>query len=110
MAVDYTAYAGNDLTITVTATNDDGDAVVLGVVVDADYVIATAGGRVNVLKTLGSGITVNGSGQVVIEIARADTVALNGTYRHELTILDSQGVTTTLLYGEVSFLGTVLQS
>lgn len=110
MAVDYTAYAGNDLTITVTATDDDGDAVVLVALADADYVIATGGSTVKVTKTLGSGITVNASGQVVIEIARADTLGLNGVYRHELTILDSQGVTTTLLYGEVSFLGTVLQS
>lgn len=108
MAVDYTAYAGNDLTITVTATDDDGDAVVLVGVVDADYVIATQGGTSKVAKTLADGITVNASGQVVIEIARADTLALSGNYRHELTILDSQGVTTTLLYGEVSFLGTLL--
>lgn len=110
MAVDYTAYAGNDLTITVTATNDDGDAVALPPLDDADYVIATAGGTVKVTKALGTGITVNGSGQVVIEIARADTVALNGTYRHELTIVDAQGVTTTLLYGAVQFGPTVLQS
>lgn len=107
MAIDYTAYAGDDLQIQVTVTDEDGDPSVLAGS-DAIYVISR-NGTAKVTKTTGGGdITIDGN-DFVVTIDAADTVALSGTYHHELKYVSAfDGLTYTVLYGDVVFLPTVV--
>lgn len=110
MAVDYTAYAGDDLQIEVTVTTaDDEPAYLVGST--ATYVIAR-NLSAKVTKTLTAGdIAISGeySNIFLIDIDADDTVELSGTYQHELKFVDFSGNTYTAIYGDVEFRATAIR-
>lgn len=108
MAVDYTAYAGDDLQIEVTVTTtDDEPALLIGST--ATYVISR-NLTVKLTKTTADGaITVTGGNKFLIDINAADTVELSGTYQHELKFADYFGDTYTAIYGDVEFRATAIR-
>lgn len=109
MAVDYIAYAGDDLQIQVTVTTaDDKPAYLVGST--ATYVISR-NLTPKLTKTLTAGdITVTGDddNKYLIDIDAVDTVLLSGTYQHELKFTDISG-TYTPVYGDVEFMPTAIR-
>ena len=108
MAVDYTAYAGDDVQITVTVVDDAGDDVPLAGTM-ATYVISrnlTA----KLTKTSAAGdIVIVDSNKFLIDIDAVDTALFSGIYQHELKYTDTSGFTFTSVYGDVVFLPTAIR-
>jgi hypothetical protein len=102
---DMEAFSGNDLTLEVTATDQDGSALDLSGAQALIYAIGkSATGGALITKGLGSGVTVTDAAGGVLEVALSadDLEPLNGAYYHELRLTNAAGKKSTLLYGAVT--------
>tara|TARA_Y100000310_G_C20100381_1_gene542440 strand:- start:63 stop:410 length:348 start_codon:yes stop_codon:yes gene_type:complete len=95
---------GDDKKINVTIKDENGDVIDI-TSFTATYKIATAlvDGTVKVTKTVGSGITLTDptSGVLQIVLVPADTSMLMGQHYHELELVDTGSLETTVLVGYI---------
>lgn len=102
-AQDFTLYAGDDATLTVTVTESGSAKNLVGASVT--WVLYDRFSRAAVLtKTTDDDVTItNGAGGILtVDIASADTSALNGAYYHECKVTDSDGNISTVSTGTVT--------
>lgn len=101
----FTFWAGDDVTLSATATNSSGSAVNLtGSTLEWTL---TDGRTERITKTTSSGITVvtAASGTFTVSLDAADTADLEaGTYRHRATVTDGSSNVTTVLDGRARVL------
>ncbi len=101
-------YSGEDVTITVSLTDSDGNALStadVNAISEYQYIIATGPYAASnlVSKTVGNGVTLDNSAiTATIVLADTDTDDLDGQYYHEAKATDSSGNETT------SFSGTLI--
>ena len=99
MATDFSMYAGDDKTLTISITDADGAPVNVSTATSIRYGVFR-GGTLVFVKDLDDGVTV-ASSTVTVVLDAADTVDLDGLYAHELEII-MDGNTTTALQGHVT--------
>lgn len=101
------AWIGDDFVITLTVYNIDGDEVNITNLNDALWVLKRHGASETsfVSKTLGAGIAIiDGPGGVLtVTVDAADTADLvPGIYYHEIRIVDSSNLITTIMSGTMT--------
>ena len=102
---DFTMYAGDSKTLTVTVTDGAGAAKNITSATITWKMLEEQGGTVKLTKTVGSGIalTTPSSGIFTVTIAAADTSAfLAGQYYHEAEVTDSGSLVSTVLTGTIT--------
>ena len=90
-------HSGDTHTITVTVTDENGDAKNL-----TDATITYKAGD-TIEKTLGNGIEISNAagGIFLIALLPVDTASLDGLYPHEAEVTDSNGVVSTIFIGNL---------
>lgn len=108
MNVDYTAYAGDTLSIAVTVTDETGTAWDV-TWLTAKYILHNPLVAQTVLtKTSTAGQITLAGNVVTVNIAAGDTAGLAGTYYHELQLTDIAGQVATVVAGNVQFVQTLI--
>lgn len=105
---DVELWAGKRHDIYIQIVDRNGDAQDLSGAV-FNWVLTTGSGTGSVLLTktiANSGVTVSGS-TAIVHIAAGDTLALNGTYYHELELMDSTSYPTNVCVGKVTVHGSL---
>lgn len=103
--VNITMYAGETLVRSMTVTQDDVAVNLTGTAIRYVLNAPTA-----IVKYVSSGITVTNAagGAFTLTLLPADTIALNGTYVHEIKLETSGGVVTTAMTGSMNILPTLI--
>lgn len=98
----FDLWSGDDTTLEVTVLDDTGTPVVL-TGATLTWKVFTRLGSMLVVKTNGNGIAITDAehGVCVITLTAADTDVLNGTYHHELQMVQN-GITSTVMVGHVT--------
>ena len=114
---DFELYAGDDLEIPVTVTEDGlatGAPVDLTGVTGIVFAAAVFGVEETrrVTKTLGAGVAVTDApaGKFLVTLAAADTAALSGRCRYQARIADAAGARSTVLVGVLTVRPTILEA
>ena len=105
--MDFTMFAGDTKRLRFTLTDGDSDGAALDI---SDTVVTWQASKGNaarfsavpaLTKTMGGGVTVTDemNGKVTVELLPADTQALNGTFYHELQVVDASGDVATAYSG-----------
>jgi hypothetical protein len=98
---DVVSYTGDSMSFDVTISNNAGDEVNVSTATAITYGIYDRDGVVQVSKTLGAGITVDGY-VVTVTIDAVDTAGLpSELYVHEMQIITLGGTVHTVLQGDV---------
>lgn len=98
---DFSIFAGETKTLSVTSTTESTGALI-------DFTGATItwilkNGSTTVLtKTVGSGITVTGTGTFTIALTAVNTTGLSGFYQHECRTTLADGTVSTLFTGTMT--------
>ena len=104
-AQDFTMYAGDTNTITVTVTDSAGAVVNITGATITWKLLEEQGGTIALTKTVGSGIIItNGAGGIfTIALAATDTASLlAGAYYHEAELTDTSSNVSTILIGTLT--------
>lgn len=107
----FSVYAGDDVELDLTILKTDGTPYDLTGCQEVNYAIARdRKSAALVTKTLGSRITITDAvnGKVQIVITSTDTEALDGTYYHEVQVVDASGLTSTCYADRLLVYATLL--
>lgn len=102
----YTMFAGETKTITVTSRDDDTNALIDFTSATIEWTLQQAGTEV-LNKTQASGISVTGTGIFTITLSSANTTGFSGEYGHECRATLQDGTVATLFTGTITILPTI---
>lgn len=100
-------YSGNYKEVNVTVYNPDGSLKDL-TGSEITYAIFTNDGSVVLVKSSANGtehieiLTPASDGQCVIKLKAVDTTFINGTFRHQMNVVDTNGYEETVLTGKIN--------
>lgn len=109
---DFEIWAGKRHDLYITIYDRDGAVQdISGAIFNWVLTTQRGAGTVLLTKTIaGGGITVSSTTvapQIIVHIAAGDTSALNGTYYHELELMDSTSYPTNVAVGKVTINGSL---
>lgn len=110
----FSMFAGDDKTLQVTVTDEDGDPVNL-TAASIKWQCARSLGKASAISktaTSGGGITITGAatGDFEVTLDDTDTEDLAGTYQHEAEVTFSDGTISTVLSGTMKVIPVVIQA
>lgn len=112
MATNFSMFSGDDKTLQVTVTDEDGDPVDLTSATIKWQCTRSLGKASAISKTTTNGITITGAstGQFEVTLTDTDTESLAGTYQHEAQVTFSDGTISTVLSGTMNIIPVVIQA
>ena len=112
MATDFTMFAGDDKTLTVTVLDPDGDAVNITAATIKWQCARSLGKASAISKTTSSGITITSAsgGIFTVALEDTDTEDLSANYQHEAEVTFADGTISTVLSGTMKIIPVLIEA